>query len=161
MHETTLTALSAVQAILAPAIGISAVGLLLLGLNTRYSAIINRIRLLNDEKRRFTRQLSEQKDLSFIDNARLMSIGKQSERLLVRCRLVRNAILSMQTAIGLFVLTSVLIGVSLFAHADAFGVIPLVTFLLGLVIVFVGVIYSATEVYRSFAIVLIEMKAEE
>ena len=48
MPEPTVTAIQAIQAILAPALGISAVGLLLLGLTNRYSNIVNRIRLLND-----------------------------------------------------------------------------------------------------------------
>ena len=37
MHTPTFTAIQAIQAILAPALGISAVGLLLLGLLNRYS----------------------------------------------------------------------------------------------------------------------------
>ena len=58
MQEAPVTAIQAIQAILAPALGISAVGLLLLALMNRYSTIVNRIRLLNDEKRRFARHLA-------------------------------------------------------------------------------------------------------
>jgi hypothetical protein len=48
MQHAPATAIEAIQAILAPALGISAVGLLLLGLYNRYSNIINRIRSLNE-----------------------------------------------------------------------------------------------------------------
>ena len=53
MHElTTPLAQQTIQAILTPALMISACGLLLLGLNNRYAIVISRIRMLNDEKRR-------------------------------------------------------------------------------------------------------------
>ena len=45
-------AVQAIQAILAPAIMVSACGLLLLGLLNRYTVIMARIRALNDERRR-------------------------------------------------------------------------------------------------------------
>ena len=41
-----------IQLMLAPGLMISACGLLLLGVNNKYSLVVNRIRLLNDEKRK-------------------------------------------------------------------------------------------------------------
>ncbi len=156
-----MTAIQAIQAILAPAVGISAVGLLLLGLSNRYSAIISRIRQLNDERRRFSRQLADQQELGYTDNARFMNIRKQTEELLTRSRTVRNAILAMQAAIALFILTSVGIGLSLVLGREFDAVVPLVIFLVGMLAVFVGITYSGLDVYRSFRVVLMEAKAEE
>jgi hypothetical protein len=113
MNEIPINPILAIQSMLAPALGISAVGLLLLGLNNRYSIIINRIRLLNEERRKYLRYLQQHDHLEYADNIRFMSISNQSPNS-SRSRLVRNAILSMQTAIALFVLTSVTIGVNLF-----------------------------------------------
>ena len=161
MQETTVTAIQAIQAILAPAVGISAVGLLLLGLSNRYSTIINRIRLLNDEKRKFLRQLGEKGELSYTDNVRHMSISKQTQQLLARSRLARNAILSMQSAVALFVLSSVTIALNLFISADSFRIVPLLVFVVGMLCVLIGILFAATEVHRSFKIVLIEVIAEE
>jgi hypothetical protein len=161
MDTISMNAIQAIQAILAPAVGISAVGLLLLGMSNRYSAIIARIRLLNDERRRFTRQIAEQQDLSYADNARFMNIRKQTEELLSRSRTVRNAILAMQTAIGLFVLTSVGIGLSLVAGKEFDAMVPLGLFLVGMLCVFVGISFAGLDVYRSFRVVLLEAKAEE
>ena len=45
------TAIEAIQGILAPAVMITGVALLLLTFNARHSSLVNRIRLLNDEKR--------------------------------------------------------------------------------------------------------------
>ena len=161
MQEAPVTAIQAIQAILAPALGISAVGLLLLALMNRYSTIVNRIRLLNDEKRRFARHLAEKGDLSFTDNNRCMSIRKQTEELLVRSGLVRNAVLSMQTAVAMFVLSSIAIGLNLFVSSDAFRILPLIVFIIGMTGILVGVVFAGIEVHRSFKIVLLEVKAEE
>jgi hypothetical protein len=161
MPETHVTAIQAIQAILAPALGISAVGLLLLSLSNRYSAIIGRIRLLNDEKRRFSRFISEKGDLQYPDNLRMMSITQQTEELLIRSRYVRNAILSLQAAIGMFVLSSVSIAVNLFVESETIRTIPLLIFIVGMVSVFVGIVFYAMEVYRSFKIILLEVRGDE
>jgi hypothetical protein len=161
MPENPLDPILAIQSMLAPALGISAVGLLLLGLNNRYSIIINRIRLLNEERRKYLRYLQQHDSLEYADNIRFMSVTNQSNELLIRSRLVRNAILSLQSAIALFVLASVTIGVNLFVAAPAMKIIPLWIFVLAMVGVFLGVIYAAREVYRSYRIVLLEAKADD
>lgn len=161
MPEPTVTAIQAIQAILAPALGISAVGLLLLGLTNRYSNIVNRIRLINDEKRRYARSLGEKGDLSYTDNARLMSITKQTEELLIRCRFVRNAILFLQSAIGLFVLTSAAIAINLFASTEFLRMLPFIIFVTGMLAVFIGILFSGVEIHRTYRIMLIEVRGEE
>lgn len=161
MEAHSISAIQAIQAILAPALGISAVGLLLLGLSTRYSTIVNRIRLLTDEKRRFARQIAEKGELPYPDSSRFMSIRNQTGELLIRHRLVRNAILAMQAAIGLFVLASVLICLNLFVANGWVEVLPLMAFIVGMIALLIGVIFAALEVYRSSKIILIEVHAEE
>jgi hypothetical protein len=161
MLEQPLTAIQAIQTILAPAIGISAVGMLLLGFLSRYSGLVNRLRLLTDEKRKFNKRLAEEESLPFEDNARYMSIRKQAEELVVRSGLIRNAILTLVAAVGMFVVTSITIGLSLFVDAAAFRTLPLVVFMAGMLCVLAGVIYAGLEVHRSFKIVLLEVKAEE
>ena len=154
------TAIEAIQAILAPALGISAVGLLLLGLYNRYSNIINRIRSLNEEQRRYAKLIADDAELSYTDNTRYMSIRSQGKELLVRSRFVRNAILSLQLAIGLFVLTSVAIAVNIFFASDLVRNLPLLLFIAGMLSLFFGVVWAALEVYRSYKIVLLETKAD-
>lgn len=161
MDAAPVSALEGIQAMLAPAVGISAVGLLLLSLSSRYSTIINRIRLLNDEKRRYVRLLEEQTELSYAENVRHMSVVNQSRELLVRSRYVRNAILAMQTAIGFFVLTSIAIGLNLFVTSPLLARVPLLIFVLGMIAVVVGILHAAVEVRRSYRIVLLEVRAEE
>lgn len=161
MDHESVTAIQAIQAILAPALGISAVGLLLLMLNARYSTIVNRIRLLNDEKRRYHRLIIENVELSYAENVRYNSIRNQTEGLFMRSRWVRNAILLMHLAIALFIIASVMIGMNFFFPAQTLYGITLLTFMAGLLCVFGGTINAGLEIHRSFKIVEIEMKAEE
>jgi 1,4-dihydroxy-2-naphthoate octaprenyltransferase len=91
---------------------------------------------------------------------RFMSISNQSRELLIRSRLVRNAILSMQLSIALFVLTSVTVGISLFISTDIAKTVPLVVFIIGMVSVLAGILFAAGEVHRSYKIILLEVKAE-
>lgn len=162
MHTANFTAIQAIQAILAPALGISAIGLLLLGLLNRYSNIITRIRLLTEEKRKLTRTLAEKaSDVAFTDNFRYMSVRKQTGELLLRSSLIRNSILSLQASAGLFVLASLAIGLNLFISNDFLEGLALVIFMTGMIGVFVGIVFAAIEVHRSFKIVLIEVKADD
>ncbi len=161
MQQPGVTAIQAIQAILAPAVGISAVGLLLLALSNRYSIMVNRIRLLNDERRRFAKQLSQKGELDYVENARFMSITKQTGELMQRSWYVRNAILAMQVAAGMFVLTSCFIGLNLFVSSDFLQALPLLIFMTGMLSVLLGIVFAALEIHRSYKIVVIEVKAEE
>ena len=58
-----------IQGMLAPGLMISGCGLLLLGMNNKYSLVVNRIRLLNEEKRKIFHQES-------IDELRGEALGK-------------------------------------------------------------------------------------
>jgi len=160
MENLSPQAIQIIQAMLAPGLGISAVGLLLLGLTSRYAVIINRIRLLNDEKRKYHKALAEGRPLEYAENTRYMSVSNQIKELLARSRLVRNAILSLQTSIGLFVLASIGIGVGFFAGSPAAHGISLVLFLTGMLSVFLSILFAATEIRRSFRIVMIEVMSE-
>ncbi len=86
-----------IQLMLAPGIMISACGLLLLGMNNKYSLVVNRIRLLNEERRRVVRKTSEVKDFDYQETQRLESISMQISSLVFRVKLVRNAVLAYTT----------------------------------------------------------------
>jgi uncharacterized membrane protein YdcZ (DUF606 family) len=161
MENSLITGIEAIQAILAPALGISATALLLLSLQNRYSLVINRIRLLNEERRRYSLQLIEKNELGYSENTRLISVMNQIQKMLARCRDVRNAILFVQGSILLFVLTSVAIAVNLFISSRFLRHLPLIIFALGMLLVLAGVIFSAKDVINSYRITELEIKAEE
>lgn len=161
MQPTTINAIQAIQAMLTPAVGISAVALIMLGLSNRFSSLFNRIRLHNAELRKFAQQLAGKGELSYTENSRYMSVLKQNKELLARCRLIRNSILLMQVAIGFFILASIAIGFNLFYGEDVFKVVPFLIFILGMFCVLAGIAYAAVDVYRSYKVIEIEVKAEE
>ncbi len=149
-----------IQLMLAPGIMISACGLLLLGMNNKYSLVVNRIRLLNEERRK-TVHKSDDKNFNYHENLRLESISLQITKLVYRVKLVRNAVLSYTTAVALFVLTSLFIGLSFLFDWTKLNSVITILFLLGMISVLCGVIFAAYETYKGYEIVNFEVKIDE
>ena len=149
-----------IQLMLAPGLMISACGLLLLGMNNKYSLVVNRIRLLNEERRRSLKILDD-KEFTLQENVRFESISKQLERLTYRVKLVRNAVLSYTIAVALFVLTSLLIGFGYLLDITRLNSFITILFLFGMISVLFGVIFAAYETYRGYEIVKYEVESEE
>jgi len=149
-----------IQLMLAPGLMISACGLLLLGMNNKYSLVVNRIRLLNEEKRKLFFKAGE-KTFYTDENVRLESISMQIEKLVFRVKLVRNAVLSYTTAVALFVITSILIGFQFFFMIDHFSFFITGLFLLGMLSVLSGISYAAYETIKGYDIIQLEVKVDE
>ncbi len=149
-----------IQLMLAPGIMISACGLLLLGMNNKYSLVVNRIRLLNEERRK-TIYKADDKDFKYYENLRLESISMQITKLVYRVKLVRNAVLSYTVAVALFVLTSLFIGFGFLFNFTKLNSLITILFLLGMISVLCGVIYAAYETYKGYEIVNYEVKIDE
>ena len=155
-----LTLIQLIQFMLAPAVMISACGLLLLGINNKYSLVVNRIRLLNEEKRKFRKKIGGE-SYETEDNIRLESITKQLTLLLYRVKLVKNSVLSYTLAVALFVLSSLLIGAAFFMKNFDLDFFILTSFLIGMIAVFAGIIFAMIETTRGFEIVNYEVEADE
>ncbi len=147
-------AIQFISGLLAPAIMISSCGLILLGVQSKYSNIIDRIRELNDEKRR----LESTESMDAAQDRRMRSLKVQIEKLLIRAKLDRNGILSLYLAIISFILTSLLIAPAYFGY---FGLILLAIafFVAGIALVLTGVVYVALEVSRSYKVVKYEVES--
>ena len=142
-----------IQGMLAPGLMISACGLLLLGMNNKYSLVVNRIRLLTEEKR----MIFHQKQIEEVDKNRLNNIELQISHLIERISLVRNAVFSYSLAVALFIVSSVLIGVTLNTSTKGFDWLIVAFFYAGMFAVFVGIIFAAIEVWKGYRIVKIEI----
>ncbi|MCF8261811.1 MAG: DUF2721 domain-containing protein [Melioribacteraceae bacterium] len=145
---------------LAPAVMISACGLLLLGINNKYSLVVNRIRLLNGERREKKALVAKDKNTTE-DNVRQESVNIQIELLLHRVKLVRNAVLSYAIAVAMFVITSFLLGLAFFSGSSGFHLIIVITFLIGMIFVLSGVIFTGFETYEGYKIVNYEVAVDE
>jgi len=150
---------SLIQAMLAPGIMISACGLLLLGMNNKYSLVVNRIRLLDEEKRKLNIARLEGV-LKDHQHNRTQSINIQLQKLAFRVRLVRDAVLAYTIAVGFFIASCLSIGLQYILRENTLFYVALALFLLGMLSVFIGVIVAAMETYRGYEIVKVELKEE-
>lgn len=151
------SAIQTIQAILAPAVMLTAVALLLLSLNSRHSSLVNRIRLLDHE----ARLLKNKRRLLDLDKVRLGNIKEQQGLLLPRIKYIRNGILCLSFAAIFFVLTSFWIGLGYFAiFINVTQTMIHLTFIAGMFLVLSGIVYLAVEMYLSYRIILVEVKEQ-
>jgi hypothetical protein len=158
--EVHIDAVMMIQGMLAPAVMISACGLLLLGMNNKYSIVVNRIRLLNEEKRKFVRKAGDT-DFNFDEEIRLNSIDTQLSRLSERVGIVRNAVLCYSLAVALFVLTSFFIGAGFLLSYRGIDAFVVIAFTMGMLMVLLGVSFAFMETKKGYDIVQYEIKTHD
>ncbi|MCE1168762.1 MAG: DUF2721 domain-containing protein [Sphingobacteriia bacterium] len=150
-----------IQAMLAPGIMISACGLLLLGINNKYSIVVNRIRVLEEEKRKLA-AIKKESNLNEDQLKRLNSINLQITKFAYRIGLVRNAVLFYTLAVGFFILASLSIGSHYFLPDIIFlSPLAIVFFSFGMLSVFAGIGHAAKEILKGYQIVMIEISESE
>jgi len=147
---------SVIQAMLAPGIMISACGLLLLGMNNKYSLVVSRIRALADEKRKLITP-PKHGNLNKVEENRLKNINQEIELFAFRVVLVKKAVTSYYIAVAFFIFASLLIGLNFVTNMKATYIIALISFLSGMISVVVGVYYAALEIRKGLEIVKIEI----
>lgn len=144
MYENTI---EIIQGMLAPGIMISACGLLLLGMNNKYSLVVNRIRTLNIEFR----------SLDSKNTNRRGSILSQLPLLIQRMKMIRNAVWFYTIAIALFIFSILSIGIFLLIEeAYVMTYISFSLFIVALLAVLLGIINAAKEVRLGYDILSIE-----
>ena len=147
-----------IQLILAPAVMINACGLLLLATSNKYSSVLNRIRLLNEEKRKLFKKAGEK---NFEETQRLESLSRQLGHLIQRAMLVRNAVMCYTGAIALFILTSLLIGFGFLIKGFESDSAVMIAFLIGMIAILAGVIFSFLDAKQGYEIVRFDVLVDE
>ena len=122
--------LGLVQAMVTPAVMISACGLLLLGVTNKLGRVVDRIRDLNAEDR----------DMApGSESVRRLSIRNQIDQLVERAGYLRHASGLLYLAVTMFAFSSLCVGLS--RLAPVFDVLMLVSFVAGLgVVVWAGIL---------------------
>ena len=156
----SIAVVEVIQAMLAPGLMISACGLLLLSMNNKYSLVVNRIRLLGEERRKFSIKASE-KEFLYQEEVRLKSISIQLDKLKYRVKMVRNAVFSYSLAVALFVITSMQIGASFILKSSNFETLVIISFSIGMFLVLIGICFAAIETIKGYEIISYETKADE
>jgi len=144
-----------IQTMIVPGVMVSACALLLLGMNNKFSSIINRIRLLKDEERRIDRGL-----IADPKGERKESIDAQLPLLMDRLKLVRNTVTAYSMGIVLFILSSFLLGLRFVVVTKITEAGIIFTFLGGMVCVLTGAIDNAIEARRGFEVARIEAERD-
>jgi hypothetical protein len=142
-----------IQFVLAPAVMVSSASLLTMGLQTKFSNLANRLRALNSERR----DLARKEPRGSGEALRLESLEGQLSRLMVRARLVRNAIVGLFASILCFAATSILIFLDVYARVPAGG-LTVASFVLGLALVLASVVFLIQEAAISFRVIELELK---
>lgn len=143
-----------IQSMLSPAVMISSSALLLLGFQNKFSALANRFRALNEEKRR----LQHKPELTAAETARLKNVVTQTSHLLRRAQFVRNAIFSIYCGVLCFASTSIFIYLEIFMRLEA-AKAGIYLFLAGFFFIFAAVVFLLGETLLFYRIVGIEAES--
>jgi hypothetical protein len=127
------SSLAVLTAMITPAVLISASGTMILSTSTRLGRVVDRVRSLSDRLQSLS---DDEAKLDFLEEKRVM-LFDQLDKLTSRSRLLQRALTTFYLAVGIFVATSVAIGVVSFFSAR-FAVIPVALGLLGASFLFYG-----------------------
>ncbi len=147
-----------IQSMLAPGVMVNVCALMLLVTNNKYSAVVDRIRSLNEEKRQLVELEKDQMDDDRV-KSRIQSVNKQLEMFEKRIPFIVRAVLSYTIAVALYVLTSLFIGFD-YAFEPDFRIVSFITFFLGMICVLIGSIYLAREIIWGYRIVSVEINTQ-
>jgi hypothetical protein len=127
------SSLAVLTAMITPAVLISASGTLILSTSERLGRVVDRVRSLSDRLQELSRGDTE---VEFLKERRVM-LFDQLDKLTSRSRLLQRALTTFYLAVGVFVATSVAIGIVAFSAAR-FGWVPVVLGLIGATFLFYG-----------------------
>jgi hypothetical protein len=138
---------------LVPGIMIVAASILLFSTNSRYSLVVDRIRLLMEE-----RSANAEKSSSGNEGmSKLDKIELQISHLISRISMVRITIVSYSAAILFFSTSCVMIGIRSNFDINGYFWVTLSFFFAGLIGIINGTVFSVIEVFKGYRIVHIEI----
>lgn len=137
-----------IQLILAPVVMITACGIILGGLLSRYAAINDRMRLMVHERLDQLVQLKSNPDDAFA-STRLTHLDAQMPDLLRRHKLEHEAVLMTYCAILIFILSAMLLGLAAETNEAWAATIAFLVFALGTISLAISIILTIEEVRTS------------
>ncbi len=129
------SAVAVLTAMITPAVLISACGSMILSTSHRLGRVVDRVRALSDKlDELFGKGADETKDRQTI-------IFAQLDKLTSRARILQRAMVTFYLALGMFVATSVAIGVVAFVpNQPRYNLVPVIVGLLGACFLFYGML---------------------
>ena len=146
------SSLAVLTAMITPAVLISACGTMILSTSTRLGRVVDRVRSLSDRLEELAHTASE---IELYEERRSV-IFEQLDKLTSRARLLQRCMVTFYMALGIFVSTSVAIGVVAVSGAR-YHWIPVVTGLIGACFLFYGSILLIFEARLALSTIHVEM----
>lgn len=146
------SALGILSAMITPAVLISACGTMILSTSTRLGRVVDRVRALSDKLEELAHG---SQDLELFEERRAV-IFSQLDKLTSRSRLLQRSMTVFYMALGIFVATSVAIGIAAVTGAVYYW-IPVVTGLIGACFLFYGSILLIFEARLALSTIHTEM----
>lgn len=148
------SSLAVLTAMITPAVLISACGTMILSTSARLGRVVDRVRSLSDRLEELAHQSSPSK-MEFHEERRSV-IFEQLDKLTSRARLLQRCMVTFYMALGIFVSTSVAIGVVAVSGAR-YHWIPVVTGLIGACFLFYGSVLLIFEARLALGTIHMEM----
>ncbi len=148
----TSSAIAVLTAMITPAVLISACGSMILSTSTRLGRVVDRVRTLLDKLETINEENGAE------DTAdRHEVIFKQLDKLTSRARILQRSMVVFYLSLGMFVATSVAIGIVGFANHPRYNVIPVALGILGACFLFYGSILLILEARLALSTIHHEM----
>lgn len=146
------SSLAVLSAMITPAVLISACGTMILSTSTRLGRVVDRVRALSD---RLEELAHAGQKMELFDERRAM-IFVQLDKLTSRARILQRSMVTFYWALGIFVATSVAIGIVAVSGAR-YHFIPVVTGIIGACFLFYGSILLISEARLALGTIHSEM----
>src|SRR3982750_3090023 len=147
------TSLAVLTAMITPAVLISACGTMILSTSTRLGRVVDRVRSLSDRLEELAHKPAA--EMEFYEERRSV-IFEQLDKLTSRARLLQRCMVIFYLALGIFVSTSVAIGV-VAVSGTRYHWIPIVTGLIGACFLFYGSMLLIFEARLALTTIHMEM----
>lgn len=141
--EPLSSALAVLTAMITPAVLISACGALILSTSTRLGRVIDRVRMLID-RFELMMKTQEEEEVELFEERRAF-IFNQIDRLTTRSRMLQRSMTIFYVALGVFVATSVAIGLVAAVGHPSYAWVPVVLGLAGACGLFYGSVLLIEE----------------
>lgn len=156
------TAVTAIQAMVAPVVLITAAAILSGAFLAMYGSVNDRMRAMNRERLQILTSpagaLLSVADVSASRRERLTQIDTQLPMLLRRHRLLHNGVLLIFAGVGVLVLSVIAIGVAVTNRSGAVGTTALVLVLAGTVMLLGGLLFAARSIMISMGAIDYEVR---
>jgi Protein of unknown function (DUF2721) len=149
----TASAIAVLTAMITPAVLISACGSMILSTSARLGRVVDRVRALSDRLEEMTEKSADGVDLA----ERQAVIFQQLDKLTTRARILQRCMVTFYLSLGMFVATSVAIGIVPFAGNARYNIAPIALGLAGATFLFYGSVLLILEARLALSTIHTEM----